>query len=218
MPELRILIVDDHGIVRMGIKSLLESQPDIVVVGEATQGEEAVNKALQLKPDLVLMDIAMPGMGGIEATRQIKKDMPDVNVLVLTVHDDEEYFFPVLRAGASGFILKDADPQELLYAIRVVHRGQVFLSPTVTKALLQSFSATRSGPDEEKYYSLTTREKEVLRLVAAGSTNREIGEKLFISIRTVEKHRQSMMRKLGFVSREDLTRYAIHKGLISLDD
>lgn len=218
MSKLRVLIVDDHGIVRVGIRSLLEGQPDISVVGEAAGGEEAVKKARQLHPELVLMDIAMPGMNGIEATRRIKKEFPDINVLVLTMHDDEEFFFPVLRAGASGYILKEAEPQELLYAIRMVRKGQAFLSPAVARAVLEGFVTATTGPGDEKYSALTPREKEVLRLAAAGGTNREIAEELFLSIRTVEKYRQAVMRKLGLARREDLTKYALRKGLIDFEE
>ncbi len=214
MDKLRILIVDDHGIVRAGIRSLLEGQPDIEVVGEAAGGEEAIEKAVQFRPELVLMDIAMPGMNGIEATRRIKKELPDVSVLVLSMHDDEEFFFPVLRAGASGYILKEAEPQELLYAIRTVNQGNVFLSPAVATALLENFVTVTPEHVEESYGTLTRREKEVLRLAASGQTNREMAEALFLSIRTVEKYRQAVMHKLGLTRREELTKYAIRKGLI----
>lgn len=215
MSKLRILIVDDHGIVRAGVRSLLEGQTDMEVVGEASGGEEAVDKARQLQPQMVLMDIAMPGMNGIEATRQIVKDLPDTRVLILSMHDDEEFFFSVLRAGASGYIIKESEPQELLYAIRTVASGQVFLSPVVAKPVLEAFIS--AGTKDEQYSTLTTQEKVVLRLVAAGQTNREIAEERFLSIRTVEKHRQSMMRKLGLSKREELTRYAIRKGLIDFE-
>ena len=218
MDKLKILIVDDHAIVRAGIRSLLEGQPDIEIVGEAAGGEEAVQKAAELRPQMVLMDIAMPGMGGIEATRRIKKDFPDTSVLVLTMHDDEEFFFPVLRAGASGYVLKEAEPQDLLNALRVVHQGQVFFSPAVAKVLLEGFVSASSGPRDEKYDSLTSREREVLRLAATGQTNRQIAEGLFLSIRTVEKHRQSVMHKLGFDKREDLTKYALRQGLIDPEE
>jgi two-component system response regulator NreC len=187
------------------------------VVGEAARGEESIEQAVQLHPDLVLMDIALPGMNGIEATRRIKQELPDISVLVLTMHDDEEFFFPVLRAGASGYILKEAEPQELVYAIRVVHQGQVFLSPAIARLFLEGFITTATSPEDEKYNSLTPREREVLRLAAAGHTNREMAEKLFLSMRTVEKHRQSLMRKLGLARREELTKYALRKGLIDLE-
>lgn len=218
MSRLRILIVDDHPIFRTGIRSMLEGEPDIEVVGEAAQGEEAIEKAIRLNPGLVLMDIAMPGMDGIEATRRIKKELPDTSVLVLTMHDDEEFFFPILRAGASGYILKETEPYELLQAIRSVHQGQAFLSPAVARAVLEGFISATIGPDDEQYGSLTTREKEVLRLAAVGRTNREIAETLFLSKRTIEKHRHSVMHKLGLARREDLTKYAIRRGLIDLEE
>jgi two-component system response regulator NreC len=212
------LIVDDHPIVRTGIRSLLEGQSDIEVVGEAARGEDAIEQAMRLQPGLVLMDIAMPGMNGIEATRRIRKELPDTSVLILTMHDDEEFFFPMLRAGASGYILKETEPQELLHAIRLVHQGQAFLSPVVAKAVLEGYIRATSGPEDEAYSSLTPREKEVLRMAAVGRTNREIAETLFLSKRTVEKHRHSVMHKLGLVTREDLTRYGVRKGLIDLDE
>jgi DNA-binding NarL/FixJ family response regulator len=217
MNKMRVLIVDDHGIVRAGIRSLLEGQDDVEVAGEASDGDEAVARAKELRPDLVLMDIAMPGMNGIEATRQIKQELPATSVLVLSMHDDEEFFFPVLRAGASGYILKEAEPQELLYAIRTVHQGHIFLAPAVATALLEGF--VTAGPEhvEESYSTLTRREKEVLRLAAGGKTNREMAESLYLSSRTVEKYRQAVMHKLGLTKREELTKYAIRRGLINSD-
>lgn len=218
MAKLRVLIVDDHGIVRAGIRSMLENQPDIEVVGEASGGEEAIEKTVQLGPEIVLMDIAMPGMNGIEATRGIKEERPETIILVLTMHDDAEFFFPVLRAGASGYLLKGAPPYELLYAIQTVRHGQVFLSPAITRVLLEPLVAGADGLEDEKYQGLTRREKEVLRLAAAGRTNREMADALFLSIRTVEKHRQSVMHKLGLTRREDLTKYALRKGLIDFEE
>jgi two-component system response regulator NreC len=188
------------------------------VVGEAAGGEEAIEKALDLRPQLVLMDIAMPGLNGIEATRRIKKESPDTSILVLTMHDDEEFFFPVLRAGASGYVLKEAEPDDLLNAIRVVQQGQVFFSPAVAKVLLEGFVSTSAGPRDEKYRGLTPREREVLRLAATGQTNRQIAEELFLSVRTVEKHRQAVMHKLGLDSREDLTKYALRQGLLEPEE
>lgn len=217
MGVLRVLLVDDHPVVRLGIRSLLDSQPDISVVGEASTGEEAIHKALQLKPELVLMDIAMPGMSGIEATRRIKQELPDIHVLVLTMHDDEEFFFPVLRAGASGYVLKECEYQELLYAVRLVPQGQVFLSPAVAKSVLEEFLMASTGQEDEKYGNLTPREKEVLRLAASGQTNREMASTLFLSMRTVEKHRQAVMRKLGLSTREDLKKYALRRGIIDFE-
>ena len=218
MDQLRILIVDDHAVVRAGIRSLLEGQPDLQIVGEAAGGEEAIQKVAELHPELILMDIAMPGMNGIEVTRRIKKDFPNISVLVLTMHDDEEFFFPVLRAGASGYVLKEAEPQDLLNAIRVVRQGQVFFSPAVAKVLLEGFVTSSQDGMDEKYRSLTTREREVLKFAANGQTNRRIAEELFLSARTVEKHRQSVMHKLGLDTREDLAKYALRHGLIDPDE
>ncbi len=218
MDRLRILIVDDHAVVRAGIRSLIEGQPDLEIVGEASGGEEAIQKTAELRPELVLMDIAMPGMSGIEATRRIKKDFPGTMILVLTMHDDEEFFFPVLRAGASGYVLKEVEPQDLLNAIRVVHQGQVFFSPAVARVLLEGFVTASPDARDEKYRSLTAREKEVLRFAATGQTNRKIAEELFLSARTVEKHRQAVMHKLGLDKREDLTKYALRQGLIDPEE
>ena len=217
MDNIRVLIVDDHGIVRAGIHSLLEEQPDIEVVGEAAGGEEATAKARELQPDLVLMDIAMPGMNGIEATRQIKRELPDTHILVLSVHSDEEFFFPALKAGASGYILKEAEPQELLHAIRAVHQGQIFLTPAAATALLKEFVGARAEHTEDIYGNLTKREKDVLKLAADGKTNREMAASLFLSSRTVEKYRQAVMHKLGLTKREELTKYAIRRGLINAE-
>ena len=214
--NLRILIVDDHAIVRAGIRSLLESQPDFEVVGEAARGDEAVSKALQLQPDLVLMDIVMPGMNGIDATRVLKKKLPDTRILVLTMHDDDEYFFPLLRAGASGYVLKDADPQELVNAMRIVcEEGKPFLSPKMAKSLVESYVAVIVNGNAAKRDVLTHREMDVLQLIAGGWTNQEIAETLFLSAKTVGKYSQAMMRKLSLSSTEDLKRYAIRFGLVT---
>ena len=202
---------------RAGLRSLLEAQPDMEVVGEASTGRDAVEAACSLMPDIVLMDIGMPGMSGLEATREIGKRAPGVRVLALTIQENEEYFLAMLKAGASGYILKEAEPQELLYAIRTVHMGHIFLSPAVATALLEGFVTALPEHLEENYGSLTRREKEVLRLAAAGKTNREMAESLFLSSRTVEKYRQAVMHKLGLARREDLTKYAIRRGLIDFE-
>lgn len=219
MTKLRVMIVDDHAIVRGGIRSLLESRTDIEVVGEASGGEEAVEKALQLRPELVIMDIAMPGMNGIDATRLLKEKLPDTRILILTMHDDDEFFFPLLRAGASGYMLKDAEPQELLYAVGIVGKeGQPFLSPKVARLLMEGYVAVTADVDSARTDALTPREKQVLQLAAQGQTNRQIAETLVLSTRTVEKHRQAMTRKLNLSSREDLVRYAIRIGLATSRD
>lgn len=214
MRKLRVLIVDDHGIVRAGVRTLLENDASIEVVGEAQNGEEALIQVRHLRPELVLMDLAMPKMNGIEATRRIKAEFPDTIVLILTMHDDEEFFLPVLRAGASGYVVKESEPQELLHAIKVVKSGDVFLSPAVAKSVLGVLFTSETGEEDQDYGNLSKREKEVLRMAATGNTNTQMAEALFISVRTVEKHRQSVMRKLGLSKREELTRFALRKGLI----
>lgn len=214
MNKLRVLIVDDHALVRAGIRSLIEGQSGFEVVGEAAQGDEVLGKVIQLQPDVVLMDIAMPGMNGIEATKLLKREFPHIHVVILTMHDDEEFFFTLIREGASGYILKDSEPEQLVNAIRDAARGQIYLSPAVAKALMESYVMATTGLNGENHVALTSREKDVMRLLAAGQTNREIAESLVLSRRTVEKHRQALTRKLGLSNRDDLTRYAIRRGLI----
>jgi two-component system response regulator NreC len=216
--KIRVLIVDDHGIVRAGIRSLLEDQADIEVVGEAGSGWKAIELATRLQPDVVLMDIAMGDLSGLEATQEIRERAPDVNVLALTMHDREEYFFAMLRAGALGYVLKESEPDELLAAIRAVHRGEAFLSPAVTKAVLEDYLTQRTDQAQPRSDNLTLREQEVLRLAAEGRTTREIADMLHLSVKTIEKHRSSMMRKLGLQSLPDLIKYAIRKGLIEVDE
>lgn len=214
MNKLRVLIVDDHALVRAGIRSLIEGQSGFEVVGEAAQGNEVLGKVMQLQPDVVLMDIAMPGMNGIEATKLLKREFPHIHVVILTMHDDEEFFFTLIREGASGYILKDSEPEQLVSAIRNAAKGQIYLSPAVAKALMESYVMATTGLNGENHVALTSREKDVMRLLAAGQTNREIAESLVLSRRTVEKHRQALTRKLGLSNRDDLTRYAIRRGLI----
>ncbi len=215
MNKIRVLIVDDHALIRAGLKALLGAEEDMDAIGEASNGFEAVEKAVQEKPDVVLMDVSMPGSDGLDATARIKKAAPDAKVLALTMHESEEYFFPMLQAGASGYVLKDAEPGELATAVREVHQGNVYLSPLVTKSLLSGYlqaSANRQNDDE--YNLLTEREREVLPLAAQGMTNREIASELYLSVRTVEKHRASMMAKLELRNRTELVRYAISRGLV----
>jgi two-component system response regulator NreC len=218
MSQIRVLIADDHGIVRAGIRSLLEGHADIEVIGEASSGWEAIEQATRLQPDVVLMYIAMGDLGGLEATREIKERNPQVNVLALTMHDREEYFFAMLQAGALGYVLKESGPDELLAGIRAVHRGEAFLSPGVTKAVLEDYLAQRTNRVQSRYDSLTLREKEVLRLAAEGKTTGEMADMLHLSAKTIEKHRASMMRKLELHSLTELIKYAIRKGLIEVDE
>jgi len=217
MSKLRILIVDDHGIIRAGVRTLLETDASIDVVGEAQNGGEAVIQVRQLRPELVLMDLAMPKMNGIEATRRIKAEFPDTIVLILTMHDDEEFFLPVLRAGASGYVVKEAEPQELLHAIEVVKSGDVFLSPAVAKSLLGALFKSRAGHESGSYHNLTAREKEVIKMISVGYTSRRIADTLFLSVRTVEKHRQSAIHKLGLSKAEELKKIFLCEEVIDLE-
>lgn len=212
--KVQVLIADDHTIVRSGVRLLLQAEPDIEVVGEALNGDEAVALAESLRPDMVLMDIAMPGMDGLEATRQIKARFPDMHVLVLTMHRSDEYFFEMLKAGASGYVLKGAETNELIGAIRAVARGEVFLYPTMAKQLLQDYlNRLKEGAGLPRP-TLTPREREILRLLAEGYSNKEIAERLIVSPSTIHSHRTNLMRKLDLSSRHDLIRYARERGLI----
>jgi two-component system response regulator NreC len=216
--KIRVLIADDHRLVRAGIRSLLEGNADIEVIGEAGSGWEAVEQTTRLQPDVVLMDIAMGDLSGLEATQEIRERTPHVHVLALTMHDREEYFFAMLKAGALGYILKESDPQELLLAIRAVYHGEAYLSPLVAKAVLEDYLSQGIKQSHSRYESLTLREKEVLRLAAEGKTTPEMADMLHLSVKTIEKHRASMMRKLGLQSLSELIKYAIRKGLIEVEE
>ena len=211
--QLRVLIADDHTIVRSGVRLLLEAEPDFMVVGEALNGEEALAMAKSLQPDVILMDIAMPGVDGLEATRQIKARWPDIKVLVLTMHRSEEYFFEMLKAGASGYILKGAETGDLIHAVRVVGQGEVFLYPTMASKLLGDY-LNRVNKSAESSPTLSQREKEILRMLAEGYSNKEIAEELVISPSTVHSHRSNLMTKLGMGNRRELIQYARQRGLI----
>ncbi len=216
MPPIRLMLADDHEIVRAGLRMLLGAQPDIEIVAEAGSGREAIELAQTHQPDVVLMDIAMPDMNGMEATRQLKMCCPSAAVLALTIHEEEEYFYQMLDAGASGYIPKRAAPDDLLQAIRTVYRGEVFLHSSVTTALVRDFLQRGRVTAEADLPSLTGREQEVLSLIAKGLTNKQIGEQLGISPKTVARHRDNITRKLNLSSRAELTRYAIQKGLVDL--
>jgi two-component system response regulator NreC len=211
----RILIADDHGVIRAGLRALLSGLPEIEVVGEAIDGRDTLKKAMELKPNIVIMDLSMPEMGGLEATSQLAQITPDIRVLILTVHEDESLLKEVIRAGAAGYIIKRAVEDELIHAIRVVARGDMYVHPSLTRAL---FSNTTSSSKESKtsfeIETLTSREIEVLRLLAKGHTNRQIAEQLGISPRTAEGHRANLSGKLGLRSRVELVEYAQQHGLL----
>ncbi|OGO66602.1 MAG: DNA-binding response regulator [Chloroflexi bacterium RBG_19FT_COMBO_50_10] len=211
--RIRVLIADDHPIVRSGLRLLLEAEADIDVVGEALDGVEALNLIQKQLPDVVLMDIAMPGMDGLEATRQIKERWPQIKVLVLTMHRSDEYFFEMLKSGASGYILKGAETSDLIRAVRVVGRGEVFLYPTMAQKLVKDYLNFIQW-SEESGSSLSSRETEILRLLSEGFSSKEIAEKLVISPSTVHSHRSNIMSKLGLNSRHELIQYARQRGLI----
>jgi DNA-binding NarL/FixJ family response regulator len=218
LPEkIRVLIADDHTIVRSGVRLLRDAEPDVEVVGEALDGAEAVELAEELQPDVVLMDIAMPGMDGMQATRHIRAAWPDVNVLVLTMHRQDEYLFELLKAGASGYILKAAETNELIHAVRVVARGEVFLYPTMTRRLVRDY-LERTGEDGAPVSALTAREQQILTLLAEGHSSQEIAERLVISPSTVYSHRSRLMEKLGLTSRYELLQYARRHGLLPPSD
>ena len=210
---MRILIVDDHGVLRAGLRALLNAEPDLHVVGEAADGQTGLRLATELNPDLVLMDITMPGMSGIQVTRQLKETLPSTRVLILTLHEDESLLREAIRAGASGYILKQAVEAELISAIRAVGRGELYIHPAMTRALLKDVSPLLV-PEENPTEPLSPRELEVLRLVAQGHTNRQVAEMLHLSVRTVESHRANLMDKLGLSSPAQLVRYAIEHGLL----
>jgi len=211
----RILIVDDHGVLRAGLRALLNTEVDFKVVGEASDGEQALRLAQNLQPDIILMDISMPGPDGIQITQQITEKVPGVRVLILTVHEDKSLLQAAIRSGASGYILKQAVESELVNAIRSVARGDLYIYSSLTRSLLNGFGG---GKCTEKTFSeaLTSREVEVLRLIARGHTGSQIAEMLMISVRTVETHRANLMDKLDLHSRAELVHYAVQHGLLEV--
>lgn len=213
--KIRVLLADDHTILRAGLRMMLNAQADIEVVGEASDGKQAISEAQRLTPDVILMDITMPECNGIEATRQVKRLLPETRVLVLTMHENEEYLFQGLRAGASGYILKEAADTELISALRVIYSGRFYLSPSAQTLMIGDYlQRVRSGEERDSYSGLTEREREILKLVAEGYTNNQIAERLFISPKTVDTHRTHIMDKLNLHSRAELVKYAMRRGLL----
>ena len=211
----RLLLVDDHAVVRSGLRMLLGTESDVEIIGEAGTAAEALASAADLKPDVILMDIGLPDKSGIEATREIKAEFPEVAIVALTIHEDEEYFFKMLEAGASGYVPKRAAPEELLTAIRAAARGEVYLYPSMAKLLVRDYLVSESTDKEQSAgKELTAREQEVLTHLAEGDSNEEIAKALVISPKTVARHRENIMRKLNLHSRAELVRYAIRKGII----
>jgi two-component system response regulator NreC len=215
MKKTRLLLVDDHAVVRSGLRMLLGNEDDVEILGEAGTAAEALAATADLKPDVILMDIGLPDKSGIEATQDIKAQFPKVAIVALTIHEDEEYFFKMLEAGASGYVPKRAAPEELLTAIRAAAHGEVYLYPTMAKLLVRDYLVSEPlEKDNPVGKELTDREQEVLTHLAEGESNQEIAEALVISPKTVARHRENIMRKLNLHSRAELVRYAIRKGII----
>jgi len=209
----RILIADDHAIVRSGLKRLLDAKPDMEVVAEAEDGAEAVEKAQREDVHLAILDVSMPRMTGIQAAAELQKRKPDLKILMLSMHDSEQFLFEALKAGASGYVLKSGADTDIVDAVRAAMRGDSYLYPSAVTTLVRDY-VDRGGRGDEQFDVLTPRENEVLKLIAEANTSKEIADKLFISIKTVDRHRQNILDKLGMRDRVELTRYAIRRGLI----
>ena len=213
MSQIRILIADDHAVLRAGIRALLDLQADLWVVGEAGDGHQALLRVRELQPDIVLMDLGMSGMDGLTAMREIKASWPHVRVLILTQHENKEYILPALKLGASGYVLKRAEGDELLMAIRSVYAGETFFDPAINVIIVDDMRRIAQSPSDP-LETLSAREREVMMLLASGLTYQQVAETLFISVKTVDFHRANVLRKLDLTSRTDLTKYAVQRGLI----
>lgn len=216
--EIKVLIVDDHKIMREGLRFLLKDKANIIVVGEAENGRDAIRLVAQLKPDIVIMDIAMPDLNGMEATRMILGDNPDTRIIALSSHSGKEFVTGMFKAGASGYLLKDCAFDELFDAVKAVHAKHTYLSREISDVLVREYvtnihTVVQEGPEE-----LSTREKEVLQLIAEGNSTKDIADRLFISVKTVESHRKKIMQKLNLFTVSELTKHAIRVGLTSLDN
>jgi DNA-binding NarL/FixJ family response regulator len=213
-PPIRVLLADDHTLVRRGVRLILDGEPDLTVVAEAGDGAEAVARARDTAVDLAVLDVAMPRMTGLQAARELSRRLPALHILILTMYDNEEYFFEALRAGASGYVLKSVADRDLVEACRAAVRDEPFIYPGAERALVRSYLERLHRGDGLPERAITEREEEILKLVAEGHTSKEIGELLFISAKTVERHRANLLQKLGMRDRLELTRYAIRAGLI----
>ncbi|MFH8655084.1 response regulator [Streptomyces afghaniensis] len=213
-PPIRVLLADDHTLVRRGVRLILDGEPDLTVVAEAGDGAEAVARARDTAVDLAVLDVAMPRMTGLQAARELSRRLPALHILILTMYDNEEYFFEALRAGASGYVLKSVADRDLVEACRAAVRDEPFIYPGAERALVRSYLERLQRGDSLPERAITEREEEILKLVAEGHTSKEIGELLFISAKTVERHRANLLQKLGMRDRLELTRYAIRAGLI----
>ena len=220
MKKIKVLIADDHQVVREGLSAILRTKEEIEVVGEVKDGAEAVEQARRLKPDVILMDISMPGMNGVEATRQIKREQPEIGVVVLTMYDEEEYIYDLVKAGATGYLLKDSDSSQIVKAIKTVARGESLIHPSVASKILHEFSSLAQGksqPVKKKAQELSDREIEVLKLVAEGKTNKEIANVLNLSEKTIKNHVRNIFHKLQVYDRTQAAMHGLRKGLIQLD-
>ncbi|MBI3003824.1 MAG: response regulator transcription factor [Ignavibacteriales bacterium] len=220
MKKIRIILADDHSVVRSGLRSLFKTTKEFVVVGEASNGEDAVRIAGRLNPDIAILDISMPKLNGIEATRLIKENSPQIKVLILTIHANEEYIYEMIRAGANGYVLKDAEKKEIFTAVRTVAAAEPFFSPNISRLIIEKFVKRAKEPSPEKSLidqKLTKREQEILRHIAQGLTSREIAEKLYLSASTVNTHRANMMQKLDIHDTASLVRFAIQEGVVKAE-
>lgn len=218
MAKIRIMLADDHTLFRQGIRTLISAEPDMEVVGEAPNGGDAVDKANEVRPDVVLMDIGMPVLNGLDATQQIRRTYPTTKVLILTQHDNDEYVYRILQAGAAGYVLKRSAGAELVSAIRNVNRGDAFLYPSMSKGLLSDYlKRAEAGQEKASYDGLTERERQILKMIADGCTNQQIAHLLCLSVKTVQAHRGHLMEKLNMHDRTELVKYAIRKGIIRVE-
>lgn len=213
-PPTRILLADDHALVRRGVRLILDNEPDLTVVAEAADGADAIEQARAERPDLAILDVAMPRLTGLQAARELSRRLPDLRILILTMHDNEQFFFESLRVGASGYVLKSVADRDLVEACRAAVRGEPFLYPGAVTALIRNYLERARDGEAIPAKAITDREEEVLKLVAEGHSSKQIADLLFISVKTVERHRANLLAKLGLRDRLELTRYAIRAGLI----